>query len=98
MSLLPPNITIELRHLELFLPNMPASFTSGIPGFEVLKQPAVWATFYYSKGYAEKATKYDTEVEHRGTVEDAVLTAWKSRHEFTLVEGAQEAASIGTRF
>jgi hypothetical protein len=93
-SLLDPNITIELRHLDLNYPNLPASFTSDIPGFDVLKQSATLATFYYSPGCLEKKTKYDAEIKHRGTVEGAVLTAWKSEHECTLVEGARKAASV----
>jgi hypothetical protein len=93
-SLMDPNITIDLRHLDLNFPDLPASLTSGIPSFDVLKQPAILATVKYSPGCLEKKTKYDAEIEQRGAVEGAVLAAWKSQQECTLVEDARKAASI----
>jgi hypothetical protein len=98
-SLLSPIINIELRHLDLDYPNypnLPANSTSNIPGFDVLKQEATLATFNYSPDCLEKKTKYNAQIELRRTVEGAALAAWKSQHEYKLVEGAREAASIET--
>lgn len=93
-SYLSPDITIELRHLELNFPNLPASF---IEGFDVLKQPATLATFSYSPGCVEETTQNESEIEHRGKVEDAVLTAWKAQHGRTLVGSVRKAAGIKAR-
>lgn len=89
------NITVELCHLVLNFPNLTASFTSGIPGFDVLKQPATLATVYYNPGCEEKKIKHDAEIDHRGIVENAVMAAWESQHETPLIEVARKAASIG---
>ena len=93
-SYLSPNVLVEVRHLNLNFPFLPVSLTSGVQDFDALKYPATLATFYYSHGCEEETTMYEVEIEQSGEVEAALLAAWKSQHECSLIEAARKAAGI----
>jgi hypothetical protein len=89
-----PNVTIELRHLDLNYSNLPSCLTPDVPGSDILKQPATLATFCYSYGCKEKKTKYQAVIDQRCHVEFAVLSAWEAQHGCTLSKSAKRATGI----
>ena len=89
-----PNITLELRHLELDFPNLPSCLTSEIPDFEILERTAILGTLWLSYGLVEEKMKYEDEIERRTYVEAAALTAWKAQHGCTLSESALKEADL----
>lgn len=89
-----PNVTLELRHLELDFPNLPSCLTPEIPGSEILERSAVLGTFWLSYGHAEKKVKYEDKLKKRTYVEAAVLTAWEAQHGCTLSESAKKGFGI----
>jgi len=89
-----PNITFELRHLELSNPDLPNCLTSNISGAEILERPTTLAQFWFSYDQAEKNVRYDDEVQRRIRVEATVLAAWEAQHGCTLSTSAKKAAGI----
>jgi hypothetical protein len=89
-----PDITVELRHLDLNYSDLPSCLTPNIQGSDILEEPATLATFCYSYGCMEKKTKYQAVVDQRCRVEYEVLEAWEAQHGCTLTKSAKRAAGI----
>ena len=88
-----PDLTFEMRHLDLNFPGLPSCLTPNIADFGILQQPATLAAFYYSYRCRGMIWQNWTEVNRRCHVELSVLNAWEAQHGCKLSKSAKTAVA-----